>query len=81
MRDTYIACTRICTMWSQLYNAPERKKGVSKDNGFLCRKNEKEDWGLALLSTFDKNGKNYFEEAINKANDATAHSGIGKMFK
>jgi len=23
MRDAYIACIRICPMWSQLYNAPE----------------------------------------------------------
>jgi len=41
MRDAYIACIRICPMWSQLYNAPEGKKGVSKENGFLYKKNEK----------------------------------------
>jgi len=35
MRDAYIACIRICPMWSQLYNTPEGKKGVSKENGFL----------------------------------------------
>jgi len=35
MRDAYIACIRICPMWSQLYHAPEGKKGVRKDNGFL----------------------------------------------
>jgi len=35
MRNAYIAWIRICPMWSQLYNVPERKKGVSKDNGFL----------------------------------------------
>jgi len=40
MRATYIACIRMCPMWSQLYNAPEGKKGVSKDNGFLYKKNE-----------------------------------------
>jgi len=39
MRNAYIACIRICPMWSQLYNAPEGKKGVSKDNGFLYKKN------------------------------------------
>jgi len=33
MRDAYIVCIRICPMWSQLYNAPEGKKEVSKDNG------------------------------------------------
>jgi len=55
MRDTYIACIRICLMWSQLYNAPEGKKGVSKDNGFLYKKNEKGDWSLALPSMFDMN--------------------------
>jgi len=41
MRDAYIACNRICPMWSQLYNTPEGKKGVSKDNRFLYNKNEK----------------------------------------
>jgi len=41
MRDAYIACIRICLMWSQLYNAAEGKKGVSKDNEFLHKKNEK----------------------------------------
>jgi len=41
MRDAYIACIRICLMWSQLYNAIEGKKGVSKDNRFLYKKNEK----------------------------------------
>jgi len=35
MRNAYIACIRICPMWSQIYNAPEGKKGVSKYNGFL----------------------------------------------
>jgi len=37
MRDAYIACIRICPMWYQLYNAPEEKKGVSKDNGLLYK--------------------------------------------
>jgi len=41
MRDAYIACIRIYPMWSQLYNSPEGKKGVTKDNGFLYKKNEK----------------------------------------
>jgi len=40
MRDAYISCIRIFPMWSQLYNAPEGKKGVSKDNGFWYKKNE-----------------------------------------
>jgi len=55
MRDVYIACIRICTMWSQLYNAPEGKKGVSKDNGFLYKKSEQGEWRLVLLNTFDMN--------------------------
>jgi len=41
MRDAYIVCIRICPMWSQLYNTPDGKKGVSKDNRFLYKKNEK----------------------------------------
>ena len=41
MRDAYIACIRICPMWSQLYNTPEGKKGLSKGNRFLYKKNEK----------------------------------------
>jgi len=41
MREPYIACIRICPMWSQLYHAPEGKKGVSQDNRFLYKKNEK----------------------------------------
>jgi len=35
MRHAYIACIRKCPIWSQLYNAPEGKKGVDKDNRFL----------------------------------------------
>ena len=41
MVAAYIACIRICPKWSQLYNALEGKKGVSKDNGFLCKRNNK----------------------------------------
>jgi len=55
MRDAYIACIRIYPMWSQLYNAPEGKKGVSKDNGFLYKKYEKGEWRLVLPSTFVMN--------------------------
>jgi len=55
MRDAYVVGIRICPMLSQLYNAPEGKKGVSKDNGFLYKKNEKGEWRLGLPSTFDIN--------------------------
>jgi len=55
MRDSYITCIRICPIWSQLYNAPEGKKGVSKDNGFLYKKNKKGEWRLVLPSMFDMN--------------------------
>jgi len=81
MRDAYIACIRICPMWSQIYNAREGKKGVSKDNGFLYKKNEKGEWRLVLLSMFDMNGKNYLEDAIKEAHDATAHGGVEKTLK
>jgi len=81
MRNAYIACIRICPMWSQLYNAPEGNKGVSKDNGFLYKKNEKGEWRLVLPSTFDMNGKNYLEDAIREAHDATAHGGVEKTLK
>jgi len=65
-------------MWSQLYNAAKGKKGASKDNGFLYKKSEKEEWRLVLPSMFDINGKNYLEAAIKKAHDATAHGGVEK---
>ena len=81
IRDAYIACIRICPRWSQLYNAPEGKKGVSKDNGFLYKKNEKGEWRLVLPSTFNMNGKNYLEDAIKEAHDATAHGGVEKTLK
>jgi len=81
MRDAYIACIRICPMWSQQYNALQGKKGVSKENGFLYKKNEKGEWRLVLPSMFDLNGKNYLETAIKKAHDATAHSGVEKTLK
>jgi len=55
MRDSYLACIRIRPMWSQLYNAPKGKKGVSKDNGFLYKKNEKGECRLVLASTFNMN--------------------------
>jgi len=41
MMDAYIACIRICPMWSQLYNVPKGKEEVSKDKRFLYKKNEK----------------------------------------
>jgi len=81
MRDTYIACIRICTMWTQLYNASEGKKGVRKDNGFLYKKNEKGEWRLVLLSTFDMNGKNYPAHIIKEAHYATTHGGLEKKLK
>jgi len=81
MRVAYIACIRIWPRWSQLYNAPEGKKGVSKDNRFLCKKNEKGEWRLVLPSTFDMNSKNYHKDAIKEAYDATAHGGVEKTLK
>ena len=68
-------------MWSQLYNAPEVKKGVIKDYGFLYKKNKKEEWRLVLPSMIDMNSKNYLEDAIKEANDATAHGGVEKTLK
>jgi len=81
MRDAYIACIRICPMWSQLYNAPERKEGVSKDSGFLYKKNEKGEWRLGLPSTFNLNGKNYLEAVFKEAHDATTHGGVKKTLQ
>jgi len=81
MKDAYIKCIRICPMWSQLYNAPEGKKGVSKDNRLLYKKNEKGEWGLVLLRTFDMNGRNYLEEASKDTHDATAQGGFEKTLK
>jgi len=59
-----MACIRICPIWSQVYNAPGGKKGVSKYNRFFYKKNKKGEWRLLLPSTFDMNGKNYVEDAI-----------------
>jgi len=81
MRDAYIACIRICHMRSQLYNAPDVKKGVSKNNGFLYKKNEKGEWRLVLPSTFDMNCKNYLEDTSKEAHDATAHGRVEKRLK
>ena len=81
MRHAYIAWITISPMWSQLYNAREGKKGVSKDNGFLYKKNEIEEWRLALPSTFDMNSKNYLEDAIKEAHLATAHGRVDKTLK
>jgi len=81
MRDAYIAYIRICPMWSQLYHAPEGKKGVRKENGFLHKKHEKVQWRLVLPSTFDMNGKNYLEDGIKEAHDATVHGGVEKTLK
>jgi len=68
-------------MWRQLYNAPEGKNGVRKDNLFLYKKNEKGEWRLVLPSTFNMNGKNYLEDAIKEAHNATAHGGVEKTLK
>ena len=73
MRDAYITCIRIYPMCSQLYNSRQGKEGVSKENGFLYKNNEKGVWRLVLPSTFAWNGKNYFEAALKEANDPTAH--------
>jgi len=78
MRDPYIACITICHMWSQIFNTPEGKKGVSKDNEFWYKKNEKGEWRLVLLSTFNMNGTNYLEDAIKEAHDATPQCGVEK---
>jgi len=65
-------------MWSQLYNPAEGKKGVSKDNGFLYKKNEKGECRLVLPGTFEMNGNHYPEEGIKEAHDATAHDEVEK---
>jgi len=54
---------------------------VRKDKGFLYKKNEKGEWRLVLLSTFDMNSKNYLEDAIKEAHDATAHGAVEKTLK
>jgi len=61
---------------SQLFNALEGKKRVSKDNGFLYEKNKKGEWRLVLPTTFDMNGKNYLEATIKEAYDAMVHGGV-----
>jgi len=81
MRDAYIACIRICLFWSQLHNGVEGKEGVSKDNGFLYKKNEKGKWRQVLPSMFDMNGKNYLEGAIKETHDAPAYGGVEKTLK
>jgi len=81
MRDAYIACIRICPMWSQLNNASEGKKGVSKDNGFLNNKNEKGEWRLVLPRMFDLNSKYYLKAGIKEAHDATVHNEVVKTLK
>jgi len=78
IRVAYIACIRICPMWSQPYNAPDGKQGVSKDNGFMYKKNEKGEWRLVLPSMLDMKGENYLKDAITEAHDATAHGGVEK---
>jgi len=47
----------------------------------LYKKNEKGEWRLVLPSTFNMNGKNYLEDAIKEAHDATAHGGVEKTLK
>jgi len=81
MRNIYITCIRICPMWSQLYNAPQGKKELSTDTGFLYKKKEKGEWRLVLASTFEMNGKKYLEAIIKQAHDATAHAGVEKTLK
>jgi len=76
MRSAYIACIRLCPMWGRLYHPPQGKKRVSNDNGFLYRKNRKSKWRLVHASTFDMNGKNYFEATIKEAYEPTAHGGV-----
>jgi len=68
-------------MWSQLYKNPQEKKGVSKENGFLYKKNEKEEYRLVLISMFDIKSKNYLEVAIKEAHNTAAHSGVEKTWK
>jgi len=58
-----------------------RKKGVSKDNGFLYKKNNERRMEASFPSTFNMNGKNYLEDAIKEAHDATVHSGVEKRLK
>jgi len=58
-----------------------RKERSNKDNGFLYKKNEKGEWRLVLSSTFNMNVKNYLDDAIKVAHDATAHGGVGKTLK
>ena len=57
------------------------KKGVSRKKGLLYKKNEKGEWRLVLPSMFDMNGKNYLEDAIKEAHDATAHGEVEKTLK
>jgi len=81
MRNAYIACISIYPMWSQLYNTPQGKKGVSKDKGFLYKENEKREWRLVLPMTCDMNGKNYLEATIKATHDAMAHGRYEKTLK
>jgi len=81
LRDAYVISIRICPIWSQLYNAPQGKKGISKDNRFLYKKNKNGEWKLFLPSIFYMHSKNYLEGAIKEAHNSTAHDRVEKTLK
>jgi len=78
MMDAYISCISICPILIQVYNATKEKKGVSKHNTFLYKKNEKAESRLVLPSTFEMKSKYYIEARIKEAHDAMPHGRLEK---
>ena len=82
MKEAYQACIKVCSIWKDIYAAPEKSsKKMKYRNGFLWVQNLNKQWRLDLPSTFNREGKNFLEIVITKGHAATTHSGIQKTMK
>ena len=82
MKEAYQACIKICTIWTDIYVAPEKsRKNMKHRNEFLQVQNMNKQCRLVVPSTFNMEGKSFLAIAIAEAYAATAHGGMEKTMK
>ena len=79
MKEAYVACIKVCPVWKDIYATPNPGHNSIQDGFLYCRPDKQ--WKLVLATSFDYNGNNFLEIAIQEAHDATAHGGIEKTMK
>jgi len=79
LKEAHVAWIKVCPLWKVICATPNPRDHSIKDGFLYCGPDNQ--WKLVLPTSFDYNGKNFLEIAIQEAYDARAHVGIEKTMK